>query len=121
MKTSGWMRKRSRRVDYKNRQMKKHLQFIKRVLPLMAVFLWLSCTVALAQEEQPMTKKQKKAHEKKEQQKQDARKAEIEGRKRHMKLQDKETRKRMKKNRKKGSKYVASKSRWIDRVLAPFK
>ena len=68
-----------------------------------------------------MTKKQKKAQEKKEQQKQDARKAEIEGRKRHMNLQDKETRKRMKKNRKKGSKYVSSKPRFIDRLLAPFK
>jgi Ni/Co efflux regulator RcnB len=101
--------------------MKNKWVFVKRVLSLTGVFLLLSVAVAFAQEEQPMTKKQKKAHEKKEQQKQDARKAEIEGRKRHMKLQDKETRKRMKKNRKKGSNYVSRKPRWIDRLLAPFK
>lgn len=88
---------------------------------MLFVMLMLFSFSALAQEEQKMTKKQKKAHEKKEQQKQDARKAEIEGRKHHLKLQDKQTRKRMKKNRKKGSGYVSSKPRFIDRLLAPFR
>jgi hypothetical protein len=94
----------------------------RKVFPRLLFSLMLLFSLqALGQEEQKMTKKQKKAHEKKEEQKQDARKAEIEGRKHHLKLQDKATRKRMKKNRKKGSGYVSSKPRFIDRILAPFR
>jgi hypothetical protein len=48
-----------------------------------------------AQDDQKLTRKQKKAHQKKEQQVQDTKKAEIKGKKRHMKLQDKKTRKRI--------------------------
>jgi len=92
-----------------------------RISRLLFLVLMLFSLGSFAQEEQKMTKKQRKAHEKKEQQKQDARKAEIEGRKHHLKLQDKKTRKRMKKNRKKGSGYVSSKPRFIDRLLAPFR
>lgn len=94
------------------------MRFLSRTL--FAILMLLSIP-AVAQEEQKMTKKQKKAHEKKEQQNQDARKAVIEGRKQHLKLQDKKTRKRMKKNRKRGSSYISSKPRFIDRILAPFR
>ena len=73
------------------------------------ILIIFSATASLAQstDEPKMTKKQKKAHEKKEQQKQDAKKAEIEGRKQHMMLQDKQTRKRMKRHRRQGSGYVS--------------
>jgi ribosomal protein L12E/L44/L45/RPP1/RPP2 len=96
---------------------------IKSRKKLFVLFFMLLATVSIAhaQEDQKMTKQQKKAHEKKEQQKQDERKAEIEGRKRHLKLQDKQTQKRMKKNRKKGTAYVGRKPRFIDKLLAPFR
>jgi hypothetical protein len=53
------------------------------------------------------SKSQKKAEKKKEQRVQDAKKAELKGKKRHMKIQDKKVRKRMKKNKKKGGSFVS--------------
>ena len=72
-------------------------------------------------DDQKMTKKQKKAHEKKEQKVQDAKKAEISGKKKHMKLQDKKTRKRMKQNRRKGNSYVSRRPGFFQRLFKPFR
>ncbi len=62
----------------------------------------LLCTLALSgfAQEAKATKAQKKAEKKKEQKIAKSRKADLKGKSRHYKLQDKKTRKRMKKHRK---------------------
>jgi hypothetical protein len=87
-------------------------------------FLVLVCLIplfAFGQDEPKLTKKQQKAHAKKEQRAQDAKKAEIAGKKRHMKLQDKKTRKRMKKNKKHGGSYVSRNPGFFNRLMKPFR
>jgi hypothetical protein len=69
------------------------------------------------QDDPKPTRKQKKAEEKKEQRVQDAKRAEVKGKKRHMKLQDKQTRKRMKKNKKKGTAYVSRRPGFFQRIF----
>lgn len=68
-----------------------------------------------------VSKKQKKAEQKKEQRIQDSHKAEVKGKKRHIKLQDKDTRKRMKKHKKKGNAYVSRRPGFFQRLFKPFK
>ena len=77
--------------------------------------------ITAAQDDQKETKKQKKANDKKEERVQDAKKAEIAGKKRHMKLQDKQTRKRMKKNKKRGGSYVSRNPGFFQRIFKPFR
>ena len=85
-------------------------------------FTLLLCIPLLiwAQDEKP-TKKQKKADQKKEQRVQDSKKAEIKGKKRHMKLQDKQTQKRMKKKKKKGTAYVSRRPGFFQRLGKGFR
>lgn len=84
--------------------------------------LFIIPVLSAAQDDEPkLTKKQKKAHEKKEQKVQDSKKAEIAGKKRHMKLQDKQTRKRMKKNKKRGGSYVSRNEGFFQRLFKPFR
>jgi hypothetical protein len=71
--------------------------WIKRIL---IVFLWMMPMLIFAQDNSKPTKAQKKADKKKEQQLKQKRKDEIAGKKFHYKIQDKKTRKRMKKHRK---------------------
>ncbi len=86
------------------------------------LILLLSVPVLLmAQDDQKLTRKQKKAHQKKEQRVQDSKKAEIKGKKRHMKLQDKKTRKRMKKNKRKGDAFVSRRPGFFQRLFKPFR
>ncbi len=73
--------------------------------------------MALGQDEVKPTKKQKKAEAKKEQRVQDSKKAEIKGKKRHMKLQDKQTRKRMKQHKRKGKAYVSRRPGFFQRLF----
>lgn len=74
-----------------------------------------------AQDDPKPTKKQKKAEQKKEQRKQDAKKSELRSKKQHLNIQDKKTRKRMKKNRKKGSVYVSRRPGFFSRLFHGFK
>ena len=85
-------------------------------------FTFLLCIplLILAQDEKP-TKKQKKADQKKEQRAQNSKKAEIKGKKRHVKLQDKQTQKRMKKNKKKGTSYVSRRPGFFQRLGRGFR
>ncbi len=91
---------------------------------LKKIFFVLALTLPLAlvaQDDPKPTKKQKKAELKKEQRAQDFKKAEIKGQKRHMKLQEKQTRKRMKKNKKKGTAYVSRRSGFFQRISKAFR
>lgn len=86
---------------------------------LKKIFLVLALVIPfalMAQDDSKPSKKQKKAELKKEQRVQDTKKAEIKGQKRHMKLQEKQTRKRMKKNKKKGSAYVSRRPGFFQRL-----
>lgn len=77
--------------------------FMKMKFRLLRVcFLVISCLIfsSVSAEAQTATKAQKKAEQKKEDQKRSAAKAEEEGRKRHYKLQSKDVKKRMKRNKK---------------------
>lgn len=70
---------------------------MKRLLLIFAlVFIHL---FSIGQDGGKVSRKVKKAEEKKEQQQRNQQKAEMKGRKRHMAIQDKATRKRMKKHR----------------------
>ena len=73
---------------------------------LLFLFLVLMPLLTHAQDSNA-SKSQKKAEKKKEQRVQDAKKAELKGKKRHLKIQDKKVRKRMKKNKKKGGSFVS--------------
>ena len=76
---------------------------------------------AFAQDDPKPNKKQRKAEQKKEQRAHDEKKAEVKGKKRHMQLQDKETRKRMKRNKKKGKAYVSRNQGFFYRIFKPFR
>lgn len=67
------------------------------------------------------SKSRRKAEKKKEQRVQNAKKAEIKGKKRHVELQDKQTRKRMKKHKKKGVMYVSRRPGFFQRLFKPFR
>jgi wobble nucleotide-excising tRNase len=92
---------------------------LRRILFLILIIFPLA--LFAQDDDQKMTKKQKKAHQKKEQRVQDAKKAEITGKKKHMKLQDKDTRKRMKKNKRKGNSYVSRRPGFFQRIMKPFR
>lgn len=83
---------------------------------LSLLFMLFFSIASFSQETQKTSKKQKKAEQKKEQRVQDARKAEIKGQQRHRKLQDKDTRKRMKKNKRKGTAYVSRRPGFFQRL-----
>ena len=75
---------------------------------------------ALAQDSPKATKAQKKAEVKKEQQKMNEKKAEIEGRKMHQAIQTKEVRKRMKKSKKEADRWNTGRrkffiARWFEK------
>jgi hypothetical protein len=70
---------------------------MKRLLLIFSV-LFLHFT-SYSQTDAPVSKKVKKAEQKKEQQAQKSKKAELKGRKRHEAIQDKATRKRMRRHR----------------------
>ena len=79
------------------------LKHLRRLFLILIVFIPLLS----AAQDSNASKSQKKAEKKKEQRVEDAKKAELKGKKRHMKIQDKKVRKRMKKNKKKGGSYVS--------------
>ena len=84
--------------------------------------LFLIPFFTVAQDDQKPTRKQKKAEQKKELRAKQVKKSEVKGKKRHMKLQDKQTRKRMKHNKKKGKAYVSRRSRgFFDWLAKPFR
>jgi ATP-dependent exoDNAse (exonuclease V) alpha subunit len=85
------------------------------------MLLFIIPVMVFAQDNPKLTKKQKKAEQKKEQRAQNAKKAEVRGKKRHMKLQDKQTRKRMKQNKKKGTAYVSRRPGFFQRLFKPFR
>ena len=90
---------------------------IRTFLKILFFVLLIPVLVSAQDDEGKKTKKQRKAEAKKEQRVQDSQKAEIKGKKRHMKLQDKETRKRMKKNKKKGTAYVSRRPGFFQRLF----
>ncbi len=95
---------------------KQEMNILKTFRKFWLLLLLLIPLATFSQETQKTSKKQKKAEQKKEQRVQDARKAEIKGQQRHKKLQDKNTRKRMKKNKKKGTAYVSRRPGFFQRL-----
>lgn len=77
--------------------MQKLLKYFKRLLMVLLILPILT----FAQENSSATKAQKKADKKKQERIEKSRKADLKGKKRHYKIQEKETRKRMKKHRRK--------------------
>lgn len=77
--------------------------FLRRIMLVLFVLIPLAASA----QDSNASKGQKKAEKKKEQRVEDAKKAELKGQKRHMKIQDKQVRKRMKKNKKKGGSFVS--------------
>lgn len=74
----------------------------KKYLPaFLLIFIFILPLVCAAQENSTATKAQKKADKKKEKQEANKRKSELKGKKFHYQIQDKATRKRMKKHRRK--------------------
>ena len=90
---------------------------LKSYLKILLLVLLIPFGVLAQDDDGKKTKKQRKAEQKKEQRKEDARKSEVRGKKRHMKLQDKETRKRMKKHKKHGSAYVSRRPGFFQRLM----
>jgi len=70
-----------------------------------------------AQDDVKETKLQRKANQKKEQRINEARKSEVKSRKKHLRIQDKETRKRMKKNSKTGKRYISERRNFFRRIF----
>lgn len=94
------------------------MSMFKLLKKFLLILLVMVPMIGVAQDDDPKpTKKQKKAEIKKEQKVQDSRKAEIKGQKRHMKLQDKQTQKRMKKNKRKGNAYVSRRPGFFQRLF----
>jgi Ni/Co efflux regulator RcnB len=77
--------------------------FLRRIMLVLFVLIPLAASA----QDSNASKGQKRAEKKKEQRVEDAKKAELKGQKRHMKIQDKQVRKRMKKNKKKGGSFVS--------------
>lgn len=92
----------------------KLIRFLKRIALIALLFLPL---LAAAQDDPKPTKKQRKADQKKEQRAKDAKKSEFRSKKQHLKLQDKATRKRMKKHKRKGTHYVSTKPNFFRRLF----
>ena len=78
--------------------MKKVINYISK---LFLIFLLAVPLIAFAQDNSSQTKAQKKAEKAKEKKLSEERKADLKGKQFHYKIQDKATRKRMKKNRRK--------------------
>jgi hypothetical protein len=97
------------------------MNLFKALRKLLIVFMMVIPFSVLSQDAPKQTKKQKKAEDKKEQRLQNAKKAEVKGKKRHIKLQDKKTQKRMKKNKRKGTVYVSRRPGFFRRLFSGFR
>jgi len=96
------------------------MRLINKFLRFLIICLLIIPLSVYSQDDKKPSKKQKKAEQKKEQRAQDAKKSEIKGMKRHVKLQDKQTRKRMKAHKKKGTSYVSRRPGFFQRLTKSF-
>lgn len=88
---------------------------------ILVLMVLMPLTLFAQEADTDASKSRRRAEKKKEQRVQNAKKAEIKGKKRHVELQDKQTQKRMKRHKKKGVAYVSRRPGFFQRLFKPFR